>query len=237
MHNNNSLSPQGSPGHDKLGIVRPDKKSVKKFADLYEPHKEVSIDEAMIKFTGRSSIKQYYYAYEAYKIHEESKYTCSLYLTLSLTQITHTHTTHARTNTHAHTHTCTHTHTHTHTNYYTRLQIFCHLFAFTLSRNTKHIKVWVLADNHNGSFQKLQVYILGMWAVQRSSLEKGIEGLHTRHHHVFLIIFTGEQLVHTKECMDIYGCGTARKDRKGFPELLKSVQLNNFSSTVILLVS
>ena len=23
VHNNNSLSPQGSPGHDKLGIVRP----------------------------------------------------------------------------------------------------------------------------------------------------------------------------------------------------------------------
>ena len=57
---NNSLPPQGSPGHDRLGKVRPviDHLS-QRFADLYEPHMEVSVDEAMIKFTGRSSIKQY----------------------------------------------------------------------------------------------------------------------------------------------------------------------------------
>ena len=31
----------------------------KQFADLYEPNKEVAVDEAMIKFTGRSAVKQY----------------------------------------------------------------------------------------------------------------------------------------------------------------------------------
>ena len=30
-----------------------------KFAQLYLPHREVSVDEAMIKFQGRSSLKQY----------------------------------------------------------------------------------------------------------------------------------------------------------------------------------
>ena len=30
-----------------------------RFAGLYQPHREVAVDEAMIKFTGRSSLKQY----------------------------------------------------------------------------------------------------------------------------------------------------------------------------------
>ena len=57
---NSTLQPKGSPGYDRLGKVRPviDHLS-KQFADLYDPHKEVAVDEAMIKFTGRSAVKQY----------------------------------------------------------------------------------------------------------------------------------------------------------------------------------
>jgi hypothetical protein len=55
---NSTLSPKGSPGYDRLGKVRPviDHLS-NRFADLYEPNKEVAVDEAMIKFTGRSAVK------------------------------------------------------------------------------------------------------------------------------------------------------------------------------------
>ena len=57
---NTSLPSRGSPGYDRLGKVRPVIDHLaEKFTSLYEPHKEVSVDEAMIKFTGRSSIKQY----------------------------------------------------------------------------------------------------------------------------------------------------------------------------------
>ena len=31
----------------------------KRFTNLYEPHREVAVDEAMIKFNGHSSVKQY----------------------------------------------------------------------------------------------------------------------------------------------------------------------------------
>ena len=57
---NSTFVPRGSPGHDRLGKVRPviDHLSAR-FADLYDPHKEVAVDEAMIKFTGRSTLKQY----------------------------------------------------------------------------------------------------------------------------------------------------------------------------------
>ena len=57
---NTTLQPRGSPGHDRLGKVRLviDHLSAK-FAEVYHPHKEVAVDEAMIKFQGRSSLKQY----------------------------------------------------------------------------------------------------------------------------------------------------------------------------------
>ena len=56
----NDTLPRDSPSYDRLGKVRPliDHFS-QKFKSVYLPHKEVAIDEAMIKFTGRSSLKQY----------------------------------------------------------------------------------------------------------------------------------------------------------------------------------
>ena len=55
-----TLVPRGEDGHDRLGKVRPliDHLSTK-FAETYEPHRDVAVDEAMIKFQGRSSLKQY----------------------------------------------------------------------------------------------------------------------------------------------------------------------------------
>ena len=57
---NSTLQPRGAPGHDRLGKVRPIINHLSaKFAEAYDPHKEVAVDEAMIKFQGRSSLKQY----------------------------------------------------------------------------------------------------------------------------------------------------------------------------------
>ena len=55
---NNTLVPWGSDGHDRLGKVRPliDHLS-EKLAKVYEPDRDIVVDEAMIKFQGRSSLK------------------------------------------------------------------------------------------------------------------------------------------------------------------------------------
>ena len=57
---NDHLAQRGDPAHDRLGKVRPliDHLS-SRFETLYEPSKNVAVDEAMIKFQGRSSLKQY----------------------------------------------------------------------------------------------------------------------------------------------------------------------------------
>ena len=57
---NEDLAPRGDPAHDRLGKVRPLLNHLSdKFATLYKPSKDVAVDEAMIKFQGRSSLKQY----------------------------------------------------------------------------------------------------------------------------------------------------------------------------------
>ena len=46
--------------HDQLGKVQPLINHLSnKFAEVYEPSREVAVDETMIKFQGRSSLKQY----------------------------------------------------------------------------------------------------------------------------------------------------------------------------------
>ena len=58
--NNDDLLPCDDPAHDRLGKVRPLIDHLgSKFATLYEPSKNVAVDQAMIKFQGRSSLKQY----------------------------------------------------------------------------------------------------------------------------------------------------------------------------------
>ena len=49
-----------------------------------------------------------------------------------------------------------------------------------------------------------------------------------KHHHVYFDnYFTSLGLLEDLEKDKIYACGTARKDRKGFPDLLKKVNLKN----------
>ena len=58
--NNEALHAPGSPGYDKLGKIKPIITALsERFKAVYEPGKNISTDEAMIQFKGRSTIKQY----------------------------------------------------------------------------------------------------------------------------------------------------------------------------------
>jgi len=60
FNDNRSAIPRGETGHDRAHKVRPVIRSVlEKCQTLYVPHRENSVDEAMVKFKGRSSLKQY----------------------------------------------------------------------------------------------------------------------------------------------------------------------------------
>lgn len=156
---NSTLQPRGSPGHDRLGKVRPiiDHLSTK-FAEAYNPHKEVAVDEAMIKFQGRSSLKQY----------------------------------------------------------------------MPKKPVKRGIKVWVLGDSETGYFSKLDVYC-GKGTSPEKSLGARVvktltEPLKGKFHHVYFDnFFTSAELLTDLEKDGVYACGTARKDRRGFPEKLKRV--------------
>ncbi len=57
---NKTLPPPRSPGSDRLAKIRPVLNFVtQKCRTVYLPKRDVSVDEAMIKFQGRSSLKQY----------------------------------------------------------------------------------------------------------------------------------------------------------------------------------
>ena len=57
---NSTLVAPGEDGYDKLGKIRPIIRMLNESLQaLYYPHKDVSIDEAMIPFKGRSSMKQF----------------------------------------------------------------------------------------------------------------------------------------------------------------------------------
>lgn len=58
--NNETLPARGQPGYSRLQKVEPIISAMKtKFSSVYNPPCQLSIDEAMIPFKGRSSIKQY----------------------------------------------------------------------------------------------------------------------------------------------------------------------------------
>ena len=62
LHNTNNmlLAKKGEPGYDRLGKVRPIMEHCSEvFYSNYSPHCQLAIDEAMIPFQGRSSMKQY----------------------------------------------------------------------------------------------------------------------------------------------------------------------------------
>ena len=57
---NSSLAPPGSPNYNKLGkIEHIINLLVDRYQKLYNHNRDVSVDEAMIPFKGRSSMKQY----------------------------------------------------------------------------------------------------------------------------------------------------------------------------------
>lgn len=59
--NDNSLQPKkGDPYYDKLYKIRPLLTRLSQtFSECYKPHQKVTVDESMVKFKGRSSLKQY----------------------------------------------------------------------------------------------------------------------------------------------------------------------------------
>ena len=57
---NATIVPHGEPGYDRLARVRPVITTIKDtFLSSYHPHRDNAIDEAMIKFKGRSAMKQF----------------------------------------------------------------------------------------------------------------------------------------------------------------------------------
>ena len=60
FNDNSNAIPRGTEGHDKLHKIRPILSAIHdKCLTLYNPHHVNSIDEAMVGFKGRSSLKQY----------------------------------------------------------------------------------------------------------------------------------------------------------------------------------
>ena len=162
--NNETLAARGDAGYDRLGKIRPliDHLS-SRFKAVYSPHRDVAVDEAMIKFQGRSSLKQY----------------------------------------------------------------------MPLKPTKRGIKVWVLGDSHNGYFWRFEVYT----GKQGDKVEKGLaarvvksltEDLKGRNCHVYFDnFFNSLELLNDLVSDNIFACGTARSNRRGFPEQLKKVKFAN----------
>ena len=155
FRDNSTLPPRGSPGHDRLGRVRPVLSHLcQRFAALYDTPRALSVDEAMIKFQGRFSLKQY----------------------------------------------------------------------MPMKPVKRGIKVLVLADSVNGYFSRLEVYSgkqpgrveTGLGSRVVLSLTADFSG--KNHLVAFDNFFTSYNLLDDLLGDGVYACGTARKDRRGFPE-------------------
>ena len=60
LNDNTTARKRGEPGYDKLHKIRPVMKSIRENCQrCYRLHREVSVDEAMVGFKGRSFMKQY----------------------------------------------------------------------------------------------------------------------------------------------------------------------------------
>ena len=157
---NATLSPPGSPGYKKLGKIQPILDALcQSFQSIYSPGRNVSVDEAMIPFKGRSSLKQY----------------------------------------------------------------------MPKKPVKRGIKVWALADADNGYISTLEVYT----GKEGDSVEKGLGAKVVKtltspyvnsHRHVYFDnFFTSIDLLLDLGKSNLYGCGTMRANRKGFPQELKPV--------------
>ena len=158
--NNSTLAPPTSPDYNKLGKVQPVLDQLRhSFQSVYSPGKNISVDEAMIPFKGRSSLKQY----------------------------------------------------------------------MPQKPIKRGIKVWALADAANGYMANFQVYT----GKQGNGVERGLganvvktltKPYQNSFQHVFFDnFFTGIDLLLDLQHSNLYGCGTIRMNRKGFPAELKPV--------------
>ena len=161
---NSTLSARGSPSYDRVGKVRPLLEYLQfRFKSVYNPGREIAVDEAMIKFLGRSSLKQY----------------------------------------------------------------------MPKKPTKRGIKVWVLGDSSTGYFSRLEVYTgrkdtsteTGLGAKVVLGLTRDFQ--HKWHRCYFDNFFTSKHLLCKLLEVGIYGCGTCRRDRKLFPDLLKKPELDN----------
>ena len=160
---NSTLAPRSDPNYDRLGKARPLLNYLsERFKSVYNPSKELAVDEAMIKFQGRSSLKQY----------------------------------------------------------------------MPKKPTRRGIKVWVLGDSSNGYFCRLDVYT-GKKKKTEHGLGTGVvKELTKDFHHTWRYIFfdnffTSHGLLDDLYQSGLYGCGTARSNRKGFPSILKKIKLKN----------
>ena len=93
------------------------------------------------------------------------------------------------------------------------------------------IKEWVLADSSNSYFFRLEVYTgrknntiehcLGANVVKE--LAKDFQ--HSWQYVFFDNFFTSKSLLHDLEQVGLYGCRTARTNRKHFPLTLKKIKM------------
>lgn len=102
-----------------------------------------------------------------------------------------------------------------------------------LKPTKRGIKVWVLADSHNGYFWRFEVYTgkqgdkvqKGLGAQVVKSLTQELKG---KNFHVYFDnFFNSFDLLNDLVLDNIYACGTARSNRKGFPDALKDVKFPN----------
>ena len=85
----------------------------------------------------------------------------------------------------------------------------------------------------NGYFCRFEVYC----GKKGSNVEKGLAArvvkdltndFQGKHHHVFFDnFFTSLELIQDLKEVGIYACGTARKNRRGFPDQLQNPKLND----------
>ncbi len=60
VDNNDTMPPQGIEKRDRLAKIRPVLNYVtRRCREVYQPERDFSVDEAMVKFQGRSSLEQY----------------------------------------------------------------------------------------------------------------------------------------------------------------------------------
>ena len=156
---NSSLPTYGSESYDRLGKIRPVIDYLNnRFLVMYNPHCEVSIDEAMIKYKGRSSMKQY----------------------------------------------------------------------MPQKPIKRGFKAWVRADARNGYVSEVDIYAgkvteKGERGLGKHVVEKLTRALVGKHHHVYYDnYFTSIPLLLSLHEDGLYGCGTMRSNRLGFPTEFKS---------------